>query len=402
MLFLCTVIFTVSTAYSKTFNQKVGVSIDTRKRSVIEEMVLKALVSDSQKPNGVYILWNDARDLREKGITKLNAEVLLEILLTNNDYLISLAEVKDGKSAPIGTPLKYSQTAFIDKLDNIVISITKILQLQYPPKEKQQMNEIEVVTKSLSQFEPAVPKWVPGLNLDYVHNAINYDVDILTNGSGLTNINYERINSSYPTLNLSPMIEYYYRNTYMKFMLSADTGMGQLTSKFIWGKGIFGSVIMVGLDLTGHYSWGFLPFNTILDLDGRQVVLDQPEVQYWYFSPGIFLKLNITRKYSIQLSTGSVPFGNLSMNYSATNLSTLGVVVESEGPAYIDLNLNFRVNSRLSFAFNYYFFGARLSYDRGDQMNKPVIQEIDGQTWVELNELKISSTYFGLGVRYEL
>ncbi len=392
---------------AETFSQKVGVSIDPSRHSVIEELVLKSLVSRAEKEKGIYVFWDDNRDLKEKGIDKLNARVQLMVADSNKVYLIRLLQGKDKEKSPLAQDILVNKDQFISQLEPTLNSLLSQLKKEFPPLEKEKMKEYVVVTKSLSQFESPVPKWELGGNLELISTSIHFSFRYSNTVSSNTDYYYPKINNF-----LQPAIyletHYNYRNLFFFGKLGFEMGLGSFHN---WGAdvntglgwGILGSTLVLGIKIHARYFWCTMPIETSLTFGSNSFSITPPDVQYWFFSPGIFMKLNITKNYSIEYHMHPQIKGLENMSiYVYNGQPTISTdYIEPEGPGEQMLRFNFRLNNRLNLFLNYKWKSEKWSTYNNGGNPEPVIYA-DSQGILTTSELRFRDINIGIGVNYVL
>lgn len=396
---------TVAAWSAETFSQKVGLSVDSSRKSLVEEMLLKSIIAKGEGLQGIYLFWDDPRELKEKNIDKLNARVRLMVAESNAVYYIRLYILSEKDQSPLAPDVAVPGTEFVQRLEGTLDTLTGQLRKSFPPLEKRQMKEIVVETRTLSQFESPSPRWNVGGGMSL--NSTDYDLDMLFYEFGNTDGDYvyEDVTAAKPVILAEA--QYNYRNTFFFATFDLETALTRrdwgIGTTLGLGKGILGSVVVLGVMLHARYHWIDLPFDGIFNTYSSGFP-DTPfgpySLQYWYVGPGLFIRLNITRKYSLEYRQYTGAFGNMAAyGQGVPPLSQEGIFIQNEGPGDQNLRLHFGLNSRMRLYLDYRWGKNKL--DLYNNTNR-IIEVFSNGDRLELSRLSLSKINIGIGMLYEL
>ncbi|MGC8764514.1 MAG: hypothetical protein ACP5QT_01330 [Brevinematia bacterium] len=357
----------------------------------MELIVQKLILSKSSSKKDIYIFSDDSTELSGFGISQVNARVLLSISENGNLYNLFLTDITKETNI-FSTNIIFTKGDFIKNVEAISEDIISILSEKYPPKEKKQLVTVETKKKKVSEFQKEKPSFSAEVtfNLDRLKFTDIYFSYFNSAGDG------SDLSSSY---SFAPSVKLEFE--YMWFLLSLKgklrIGEDYNYSLFLLPAfGLFGNLFFLGtyieLDYGEAKKLGTIKINITNSFE-------IPSLEYYRSVLGIYLRFNATKNYYFSMGIGIIPLGTLILRSNEGNISI--PFSRGDGPPDINMEFVFRVLGRffLSFQFGNYEVAVRREWG-SDKYEDPVkVGNSGGDIFIK--NLRISSSYIGLGIRYE-
>jgi len=413
LFFLVFILFVFSKVFcADTIPQKVTISLDSSSPFYsVELMLQKAVLGAASGSKTIVLLAGGIENLETIGIKEVNANLLLKLERAYENYIVNIYSIEKTTNILIDNSVQFKVNRLSSSINSAASSILDIIALKFPPKPVQELKKIEVVKVSLSEFELPVSsfrlKVLPLLNISRMEVGLSI--------SNLSGGHYDCRNISSPIL-FSPYIELLYQYRALNALLGTGYSFGSeegansycVFSDFMIGYGLFQSLIVLGVQ--GFFDYGTFTSSYAINTNESGTTappVAMPDVSFYKLLFGIYLRINITRDYFIELAGCFPKFGleSIKVHFKDENLKPpLGETVpvgEGGGPPFLKIRFTWRVWERFHLILNYSFFSSGFHSDFNESSSiKPV--PLNSSLGIFLRELSVSQSLIGVGLMYEL
>ncbi len=384
------IIFTAPAyADSLYYAQKIGISYDKKSDAAgICAILQKNILAFSEGDTNILLYPGEKSDLETIGLKEINAGVMITLAKKGVNYKVSLYQTGD-KTVLLDDTVEIGGKDIVSSVLTAARKLFDILKADFPLKKKEELKTVEVVKVGVSEFESAIPvfsvRLIPGFS------AVSSGLGFSSNEIG-TNLSGNGF-----SLQLEGIFSCLEWNAWLGAGMFHYGEYGD-TYRFHTGAGygIFGSLIILGLDADFFFS-RFKP-------GGGQTVtpnINFPSADIFTFTIGPVFQFNITKTYYIQVSAG-IPLGTASadLNFNQQGITNYKIkLTNPAGPPFLHFLFNFEVAPKWRIGLDYFMYSAGLDFDlQQDWINAGY--DITGGTYIKA--YKYSLTQIGLGIEYEL
>lgn len=391
-------------------NQSIGIVIDKKSPNYnVERILKKVILSVSSSNRNVRLYSSDSADLEYTGIKELNGNVLIKTVKKSGNYQIELYSL-DTKTNRFDNSIQMSLKDFGDRVDDIALQVASNISLQYPPKPLRELTKIDIIKIKLSEYESQEGFW--SLSVIPAWGLMNISTGFFASMSDSRELHFSCNGAD-------GNVEATYRLQQWNFMISAGGGMGWGNNKDYQGSfynfyasgmagyGIFGSLIILGLEPTYYY--GQFKNNMTTVLNTQTVPFPDLTVQLIQFN--MFIQVNISKDYYITFSAGPpLPldfFTDIWIDFNKNGaypdyLMVKAPALYANGMPMIKIRFNFRLFSSWNMQLMYDSGGPSFEGDTVavDDAKKPIPSSVVmGNLF--LKRINMNKTRIGLGIQYE-
>jgi hypothetical protein len=384
-------LFIISLAWGDDYySQRIGLDVDTgSKYTNISTIIVKTVLSLAEDDSNIIIYPGDEPDLETLGIRNLNARILVRTDKKGVNFKISLFEEGTNKIL-LDDSVEFSSRDIVFSVKSAALKLLDTLEADFPRKKIEEVKQIEQVKETVSEFESAVPVWsislTPGLS------SLNTSL-LLTSSNNGNNGNSSNFQNTGYSLQADALFRYREWNASLGAGLFLFGSEGQTISCHIGGGyGIFGSLIIVGIDAQLFLNHFVPPGGGVIFTSSNQ----NESVSWIEFTAGNILicptlQFNITQSYYIILQAG-LPLRLSSGTISFDSNSVKTVFNDSAGPPFVKFLFNIALSRDWRINIEYFWYSIRLNNNSMDQ------NYAAGPFYI--NSFSYNMTEIGVGIEY--
>jgi hypothetical protein len=391
--------------------QKIGITVDRNNPNYVVDLILKkTLLTETENSKDIVLLSGDKTDLENAGIKELNGNLLINTLIEQEYYKVCVYSANSSGTVLIDNSVSFETNKLIDFLPTATMRIFSNLLKIYPPKEKKELQVMEIEKVKLSEFEPVNLTWrlyaAPYYNGVRLKLGFKKDLDSGTRG--------QTFNSPGAGAAANIQLNYHQFSAWAgmggSFGIWGDFSSSSVFARLGGGIGVFGSLLIIGVEgvycqanLSSQNSMNFIfdNYSTNTNIPGSKVSIPVPDIFYQTIMPCLTLQLNFNKNYYIKVS-GAFPlaWGNLRVNFknSEFTLPQNFNFDSFNGPPFIDFYINFGITEKLRVYAFYSFLGRNHNFWNNGDTTPLLINPSQG---LFIEQFELSQIQMGIGVDYE-